>query len=594
MNLNKYIALLSLFVSTQLWALDSFYELGWIKPGAKIEKLIQYPKLVDELYFTNQHELMWNNDELANQLEFQIGILDKAQLSPLFSRNVEMLRTYRKQNQAFEYDLLATDTLISYLNYVEQAPKLGMTWFFEDQKIGSLNQSSLAVGEEITPIFADAVVKNPQSSAVQLSKLLDHYAPPVQHYDAFVQAYALLEQQNELKTPLYQQEGLKRSGDALPNKSQLLDRISLAGIDVSALEGKMREDKKQAEIAMATFIDESIEPIEAVEEPNPMTEDDALVGMESASLMATEVDLTQQESAVEVTKPQPYQDTLDNDLLVVVKKFQTMHGLNPDGVIGPKTMKWINIDVDDRIKLLALNAERMRLWPKDRESIIMVNVPAFNMKYWYQGKTVFESRVIVGKTERKTPLMITKLDSVILNPSWNVPRKIMVEDILPKAKRNLSYLSKNKIEIIPKWGSKRTINPANINWNTLNPKNFPYKMRQRSGSNNALGLYKFNTPNAQAIYLHDTPSKGLFNRDSRAYSSGCIRVEGARQFAMSLVDTQGAYKKSRLENSTRSSNARVPLHQKVPVHIIYQTVWFDNGNINYRDDIYEYDHLAAN
>ncbi|NOH80135.1 L,D-transpeptidase family protein [Vibrio sp. RE86] len=278
----------------------------------------------------------------------------------------------------------------------------------------------------------------------------------------------------------------------------------------------------------------------------------------------------------------------DQSLQTAVKQFQSLHGLKPDGVIGPDTLKWINMPINSRLATLAINAERVRYWPEQRNTIIVVNVPSFEMTYWSSGEEIFESKVVVGKTERPTPLMITKLDSLILNPSWNVPWKIMVEDIIPKIQEDREYLTRQNIKILPKWGSKEEIDPESIDWDNLTPSAFPYRMTQLSGDRNALGLYKFNTPNRRAIYLHDTPSKGLFSKQARAFSSGCIRVEHADIFADRLIESQGlTFDDSKNEELT--SNQSIPLKSRIPVHIIYQTAWYEEGNVHYREDIYRLD-----
>lgn len=210
------------------------------------------------------------------------------------------------------------------------------------------------------------------------------------------------------------------------------------------------------------------------------------------------------------------------------------------------------------------------------------------MKYWSSGKEVFESKVVVGRRGRPTPLMTIELESLILNPTWNVPWRIMVRDIIPRVKKDPAYLVKENITIVPRWGSKELIDPNEIDWQNLRPSSFPYKMTQLSGDNNALGLYKFNTPNRRAIFLHDTPSKELFEEVSRAFSSGCVRVENAEQFASILLKRQGA-DMSLVDENEVAANQSIPLTRKVPVHIIYQTAWSEGGKIQYRDDIYRFD-----
>ncbi|MDG3088217.1 L,D-transpeptidase family protein [Vibrio hannami] len=132
----------------------------------------------------------------------------------------------------------------------------------------------------------------------------------------------------------------------------------------------------------------------------------------------------------------------DAQLSLVVKTFQKQHGLKSDGVIGADTLYWLNLPVEERIRILALNSERTRMMPNERDSLIVVNVPNFRMSYWHDGKPVFRSKVIVGKRSRKTPLLDVRLDSMIINPTWNVPKKLVYKDILPKVKRDVSYLEK--------------------------------------------------------------------------------------------------------------------------------------------------------
>ncbi len=283
----------------------------------------------------------------------------------------------------------------------------------------------------------------------------------------------------------------------------------------------------------------------------------------------------------------------DEDLELAIKEFQRIHGLKEDGIIGPNTLRWINFSPKQRLHLLALNAERSRIWAKERDNVVFVNVPGYQVTYWHNGRPLFESKVVVGKISRKTPIMTVNMKSVILNPTWNVPWKIMVEDILPKVKRDPMYLIHQNIEIIHSWQSPEVIDPTTIDWAEVNPETFPYRMRQGSGVKNALGLYKFYMPNAQAIYMHDTPSKYLFNRDKRAFSSGCVRVENADQLAELLFRTQGLEerfaRKRETAYSSYRSNTSVPLGEQIPVHFIYQTAWLEEGVLNYRDDIYSYD-----
>nr|WP_232313079.1 L,D-transpeptidase family protein [Enterovibrio coralii] len=170
----------------------------------------------------------------------------------------------------------------------------------------------------------------------------------------------------------------------------------------------------------------------------------------------------------------------------------------------------------------------------------------------------------------------------MFNPSWNVPVKIMREDILPKVREDNEYLSKHSYTVLSSWVNGNVIQPEEIDWETVTPRNFPYRLQQSPGNSNALGRYKFNTPNGNAIYLHDTPAKSLFNKERRAYSSGCIRVQKAETLAQILLNKSG------LEFGDYDYYRQIPetkwvsLRKHVAVHTIYQTAWVnDEGSLNF-------------
>ncbi|WP_354624276.1 L,D-transpeptidase family protein [Psychromonas sp. MME2] len=220
----------------------------------------------------------------------------------------------------------------------------------------------------------------------------------------------------------------------------------------------------------------------------------------------------------------------------------------------------------------------------------MVNIPDYTMEYWEMGEKIFQSRVIVGRYKRKTPILTAKLDSIIFNPIWRVPTKIMRKDILPNALQNLDYFKKHQYEIFADWTSQKPLSIDDIDWQTYNANNFPYKLRQKAGPMNALGQYKFNTPNNQSIYLHDTPAKSLFNKEARPFSSGCIRVEQAGEFAHLLLSKSGFSDETYRQHSEQDETTVLGLTEVIIFSTIYQTVWVDdNGITQFRSDIYQYD-----
>ncbi|KLN64809.1 MULTISPECIES: L,D-transpeptidase family protein [Vibrio] len=510
-----WLLVLCLTPSTS-FATQYFNQIGWLEPDSQLHRLLQYPAVVEGIYRNNSSQMIWFDLQQSSKLEFQLEVIHHASLSTLFSRQLSYLQFYRKSNRWFEYDVLATDTLLLYLSYAESAKTKGSEWFFGRKVAYPLplppNSSLIATHRAIA-----------QQS---LGDLIDRYTPDSAGYQYLIDTYLHLIKFQKLNMPLYEQVGIKTIGDKLNNRDVLLQRLEV--VDVNILD--VRKD--------VTWFDSTLE--------------------------------------------------------TAIKQFQRLHGLAEDGVIGPATIAWLNLSIEKRLSILAINAERIRYWPVQRETIIVVNVPSFEMKYWSAGEQVFASKVVVGRKGRPTPVMNTNLDSLILNPTWNVPWKIMVEDIIPKVKEDIDYLTRQNIKIVPKWGSEDIVNPEEIDWENLRPSSFPYRMTQLSGNANALGLYKFNTPNRRAIYLHDTPSKGLFDETQRAFSSGCIRVENADLFAVTLLETQGL----ELEEDANSEesepvppvpNQAIPLKSHIPVHIIYQTAWYEEGNVHYREDIYRLD-----
>ena len=281
----------------------------------------------------------------------------------------------------------------------------------------------------------------------------------------------------------------------------------------------------------------------------------------------------------------------------IIISFQKRHGLKADGIIGKNTRYWLNLSHQKRLKLMALNMLRIqfwtaRLWAVNKPRFVSVNIPDFTMEYWEFDEKVFESKVIVGRRSRKTPLFAAKLDSIVFNPAWNVPNSIMRKDIIPEALADKDYLEQHQYEILTHWQSKNAIDPEQIDWSSITADNFPYKLRQKPGKNNALGLYKFNTPNRHTIFLHDTPAKHLFENQNRAYSSGCIRVQKAKQFAQLLMNKSGFSYQDYKNHHYQQKTSAVSLKRIIPVYAIYQTVWVDRwGETQFRKDIYNYDNL---
>lgn len=237
---------------------------------------------------------------------------------------------------------------------------------------------------------------------------------------------------------------------------------------------------------------------------------------------------------------------------------------------------------------LALNAQRLRLIPSFNNGIF-VNIPSYQLYYFRDGKLALQSKVIVGRDDRRTPVMYSKLSNVVVNPPWNVPASIKNKDLVPKMRRDPSYVERHSYEIIDSSGKK--VNPHSINWAAYDSpeKAFPYHIRQKAGDDSALGRYKFNMPSSDAIYLHDTPNRGLFGKTNRALSSGCVRVAKADELATLLLKEAGwsEQRKQNVLGSNKTTSA--PIRSDNPVYLYYVTAWVEGGKVYTLPDIYRYD-----
>lgn len=282
------------------------------------------------------------------------------------------------------------------------------------------------------------------------------------------------------------------------------------------------------------------------------------------------------------------------ELVEGIKRFQREQGLDPDGVIGAQTRNGLNITPAQRAAIIALNMQRLRLLPADVRSGIMVNIPDYSLVYYINGDKALQSRVIVGRPDRKTPLMRNALNNVVVNPPWNVPESLARNDILPKVHNNPGYLESHGYALFRGWSrDAEPIDPWQVDWSTITARNLPFRFQQKPGPNNSLGRYKFNMPNSEAIYLHDTPNHNLFNRQQRAISSGCVRVNKAAELADMLLKDNG-WNSQRIADAVVAGNTRyISIRQRVPVTLYYLTAFADpQGQTAFRTDIYNYDKAA--
>ncbi len=289
-------------------------------------------------------------------------------------------------------------------------------------------------------------------------------------------------------------------------------------------------------------------------------------------------------------------DVFDPVLEAAVKRFQWRHGLDQDGVIGNKSVTAMNVPVEARIEQILLNMERRRWMPDDMgERYVFVNMADFELKVVNGPKTIHDTRVVVGTPYHRTPVFSGTMTYVVLNPYWNITPTIAKNEILPKLRQDASYLQKNQITVLSDWTDGAVpVDPSTIDWSQVSARSFPYKLRQDPGEHNALGRIKFMFPNPYNIYLHDTPSRGLFQRTVRSFSHGCIRVQNPVELGAVLLAADG-WTKERLDAAIATGEQRVvSLRKPIPVHLTYLTAWVNkDGSVHFRDDIYGRDKTLA-
>jgi murein L,D-transpeptidase YcbB/YkuD len=279
----------------------------------------------------------------------------------------------------------------------------------------------------------------------------------------------------------------------------------------------------------------------------------------------------------------------DADLEQAVQAFQTRHALGADGIVGSQSYLALNVPVQTRIDQIRLSLERLR-WVQEElgPQFVAVNIAGFRVFFIRDQKFVWVSRTMVGKPYRQTPTFRGDIQYMELNPTWTVPPGILSKDILPAVKRDPGYLAQKNISVIDRDGRK--VDPATVNWQAYS-RGVPYTLRQEPGPDNALGRIKFIFPNKHFVFLHDTPSRGLFDRAERTFSSGCIRVENPFDLAELLVADQPQWDRAALDRIIESRQTRrIHLKEPLPVLILYLTASVDEDDrIRFYKDVYERD-----
>jgi len=283
-------------------------------------------------------------------------------------------------------------------------------------------------------------------------------------------------------------------------------------------------------------------------------------------------------------------DRFDTALTQAVRRFQELHGIDPDEIVSDATLAELNRSVTDRIRQVELNLERWRWIPRALgDPYVLVNIPGFELELHRNGVTAWHTRVVTGKVFTPTPQFSDRIVAIVIHPPWNVPESIAVNEYLPELRKNCDALERHGLKLLEGSGDKaREVNPRKVDWGHVSEDKFPYRLRQDPGAENPLGQVKFVLTNDFQVYLHDTPGGHAFNKTERDLSHGCVRVENALELANQIVsDPEKAEISAALDDPEEK---HIALASKIPVHIFYWTAWADEaGDLHFGPDVYGFD-----
>ncbi len=280
-----------------------------------------------------------------------------------------------------------------------------------------------------------------------------------------------------------------------------------------------------------------------------------------------------------------------------VRRFQQRHGFVASGIVNERTQAAMNVSVADRIRQLNIVRNRWQQLPDDLGGkYVWVNTSAATIEIFERGQPLLSMRTIVGHPSRPTPSMHSEITQLIFNPPWVVPTTIAIEDLAPRQHSDPGYLGRSHIRVYEGWSEDaRELDPADVDWGSIRPGHFPYRLRQDPGPWNSLGRVKVVFANDEDIFVHDTNSKFLFDLPVRNFSSGCVRLENAALFVEVLMRHESGWDEARIQRLTEHDRTQyVQLAEPVPIYLVYMTSWVTpNGIVHFRRDVYGADESAV-
>jgi len=289
----------------------------------------------------------------------------------------------------------------------------------------------------------------------------------------------------------------------------------------------------------------------------------------------------------------PIDRKFDETLRRAVITYQKRYLLKVTGTVDKIMTYYLNQPVSDNIQAIITNLDKTKLYPKRfEEEYVEVNIPDFNLRYYRNDRKIMKKGVVVGRIDRPTPLFSDNIRFMVLNPTWTIPDNLIKRDLIPVLRENPMYMKENNIHAY-RGNSEVEIAPGMLDQYEKSKSPVPYRFVQLPGDNNALGRVKFMFPNKYDVYLHDTDNKSLLERRYKIYSSGCVRLENPFDLVHTLLEhTKGNYTKSRIDEILRSNSpATINLTKPIPIHMVYFTVYEEDGLAYFKNDIYLYDKI---
>ncbi|WP_057830569.1 L,D-transpeptidase family protein [Colwellia sp. TT2012] len=282
----------------------------------------------------------------------------------------------------------------------------------------------------------------------------------------------------------------------------------------------------------------------------------------------------------------------DPEVISALKKFQARHGLTANGKLTAKTIKALNTKPEKRLEIMQINLWRWLSLPsKPPKRYILVNIPAYRLYFIENQQETLSMKVIVGDNQHPTPIMVTKVSSVTINPQWTPTYNIVHKELLVENSRNPGSLRRQNFKLAKGYGAKQVLRPIFNDSRSIKAALGEYKLIQAAGKNNALGKYRFNIKNFHSVYLHDTPAKHLFSKKYRALSHGCVRLQYANLLAEKFMKNEPRSKQRQVRKAlTTNKSQHIKLANSIAVYLTYQTVWLSpSGQIQWLEDIYQQD-----